>query len=69
MFKNIQDDYLNNLLENHLQISVYLINGIKLSGVIAAFDSNVIILSDSKSTVQQLIYKHAVSTIVPARVN
>ncbi len=66
---NIHDDYLNNLRVNNINISIYLMNGIKLSGYIAQFDMQVIILKDNKNTVEQLIYRHAISTIVPKTIN
>lgn len=69
MNKSIQDNYLNGLVENNVMLSVYLINGIKLNGIVSSFDDNVIVLSDSKSTIAQLIYKHAISTIVPSKVS
>lgn len=69
MSKSIQDNYLNGLVENNVMLSVYLINGIKLNGIVSSFDDDVIVLSDSKSTIAQLIYKHAISTIVPSKVS
>lgn len=63
----IQDNYLTQLQQTCAQVSVYLINGIKLSGVIDGFDQYTILLKDNKNTVNQLIYKHAISTIVPSR--
>jgi host factor-I protein len=64
---NLQDPYLNDLRKEQIRVSVYLINGIKLSGYVTAFDQYVLLLGDGESTVNQLIYKHAISTIVPAR--
>jgi host factor-I protein len=64
---NLQDPYLNSLRKEQIKVSIYLINGIKLSGVVASFDQYVVVLRDSESTVNQLIYKHAISTIVPSR--
>lgn len=64
---NLQDPYLNSLRKEHIRVSIYLINGIKLSGMVASFDQYVVVLKDSESTVNQLIYKHAISTIVPSR--
>lgn len=64
---NLQDPYLNSLRKEQIRISIYLINGIKLSGMVASFDQYVVILRDPESTVSQLIYKHAISTIVPSR--
>lgn len=65
LINNLQDSYLDNLCNNNLSVSIYLINGIKLSGVISSFDQEVILLKDNKSTMDQLLYKHAISTIVP----
>lgn len=59
---SLQDIFLDTLRQDKVPVSVYLINGIKLQGLIEAFDQYIITL---KSNVTQLIYKHAVSTIVP----
>ncbi|MBP7846517.1 MAG: host factor-I protein [Pseudomonadota bacterium] len=64
---NLQDPYLNSLRKEQIRVSIYLINGIKLSGVVASFDQYVVVLRDGEGTVNQLIYKHAISTIVPSR--
>ncbi len=63
----LQEPYLNVLYKEEIAVSVYLINGIKLSGLIASFDQSVIMLRDSNSKINQLIYKHAISTIVPTK--
>lgn len=63
--KNLEYDYLDRLLKENTHVAIYLINGIKLSGLISAFDASTLLLKDSKSTVEQLIYKHAISTVVP----
>jgi host factor-I protein len=60
--KGLQDNYLNQLRKDKMPVIVYLTNGVRLKGVIKGFDSFVILLKDAS---QQLIYKHAVSTIVP----
>lgn len=60
----LQDPFLNVLRKENIPVSVFLVNGIKLQGQIEAYDQYVILL---RSTVTQLIYKHAISTIVPAR--
>lgn len=65
----LQKVYLDELSNNNTHISVYLINGIKLSGYISGIDNSCILLRDNKDTVTQLIYKHAISTIVPAKAN
>ena len=63
----LQDPYLNGLRKEQIPVSIYLINGIKLSGIVSSFDQYVVILNDPKNTVAQLIYKHAISTIVPTK--
>jgi|TARA_B110000196_G_scaffold87428_1_gene75821 host factor-I protein len=61
---NLQDPFLNTLRKDDIPVSVFLINGIKLQGKVESFDQFVIVL---KNTVNQMVYKHAISTIVPAR--
>lgn len=61
---NLQDPFLNTLRKDKIFVSVFLINGIKLQGKVESFDQFVIVL---KNTVNQMIYKHAISTIVPAQ--
>ena len=60
----LQDPFLNALRKEHVSVSVYLVNGIKLQGHIESFDQYVVLL---KNTVTQMVYKHAISTIVPSR--
>jgi host factor-I protein len=60
----LQDPFLNQLRKEHVPCSIYLVNGIKLQGQIESFDQYVILL---RNTVTQMVYKHAVSTIVPGR--
>ncbi len=62
--QGLQDNYLNQLRKDKMPVVVYLTNGVRLKGVIKGFDNFVILL---KETTQQLIYKHAVSTIVPEK--
>lgn len=62
--QTLQDPFLNALRREHIQVSIYLVNGIKLQGQIDAFDQYVVLL---KNTVTQMVYKHAISTVVPAR--
>lgn len=62
--QNLQDNYLNQLRKDKVPVVVYLTNGVRLKGVIKGFDSFVILL---KEATQQMIYKHAVSTIAPER--
>jgi host factor-I protein len=61
---NFQDSYLNQLRKDKIPVIVYLTNGVRLKGVIKGFDNFVILLEENT---QSLIYKHAVSTIVPER--
>ena len=60
----LQDPFLNELRKEQVPVSIYLINGIKLQGTIDSFDQFVIVL---KSSVNQMVYKHAISTVVPSR--
>jgi len=62
--QSLQDNYLNQLRKDKMPVIVYLTNGVRLKGTIKGFDSFVILLKDAN---QQLVYKHAVSTIVPER--
>ena len=62
--QSLQDPYLNALRKERVPVSVFLVNGIKLQGQIESFDNFVVLL---KNSVSQMIYKHAISTIVPAR--
>ncbi len=62
--QSLQDPFLNALRREHIQVSIYLVNGIKLQGQIESFDQFVVLL---KNQVSQMVYKHAISTIVPAR--
>ena len=61
---SLQDPYLNALRKERIPVSIFLVNGIKLQGQIESFDQFVILL---KNTVSQMVYKHAISTVVPAR--
>ena len=60
----LQDPFLNTLRREHIPVSIYLVNGIKLQGQIESFDQYVVLL---RNTVTQMVYKHAISTIVPGR--
>ena len=62
--QNLQDTFLNNLRKEHIPVSIFLVNGIKLQGKVDSFDQYVIML---KNTVSQMVYKHAISTIVPGK--
>jgi host factor-I protein len=63
--QNLQDNFLNTLRKEHTPVSIFLVNGIKLQGKVDSFDQYVIML---KNTVSQMVYKHAISTIVPSKV-
>nr|WP_127470815.1 RNA chaperone Hfq [Thiomicrorhabdus aquaedulcis] len=60
----IQDPYLNALRKEKISVSIYLVNGVKLQGRVDSFDQFVVLL---RSNVTQMVYKHAISTIVPMR--
>ena len=60
----LQEPFLNALRKEKIQVSIFLVNGIKLQGQVDSFDQYVIIL---KNTVNQMVYKHAISTIVPTK--
>jgi host factor-I protein len=62
--QSLQEPFLNALRRERVPVSVYLVNGIKLQGQIESFDQFVFLL---KNSVSQMIYKHAISTVVPAR--
>ena len=60
----LQDPFLNALRKERIPVSIYLVNGIKLQGQVESFDQFVVLL---KNSVSQMVYKHAISTIVPVR--
>ena len=62
--QSLQDPFLNALRRERIPVSIYLVNGIKLQGQVESFDQFVILL---KNTVSQMVYKHAISTVVPSR--
>ena len=62
--QSLQDPFLNALLKEKVPVSIYLVNGIKLQGQIDSFDQFVVLLRNS---VSQMVYKHAISTVVPSR--
>jgi host factor-I protein len=62
--QSLQDPFLNALRKERIPVSIYLVNGIKLQGQIDSFDQFVVLL---KNSVSQMVYKHAISTVVPAR--
>ena len=62
--QSLQDPFLNALRRERVPVSIFLVNGIKLQGNIESFDQFVVLL---RKTVSQMVYKHAISTVVPAR--
>lgn len=62
--QSLQDPFLNALRKDRIPVSIFLVNGIKLQGQIESFDNFVVLL---KNTVSQMVYKHAISTVVPSR--
>jgi len=62
--QSLQEPFLNALRKEKIPVSIYLVNGIKLQGQVESFDQFVILLRNS---VSQMVYKHAISTIVPSR--
>ncbi len=62
--QNLQDNFLNALRKEHTPVSIFLVNGIKLQGKVDSFDQYVVML---KNTSSQMVYKHAISTIVPSK--
>lgn len=61
--QNLQDAFLNHIRKNKTPITVFLVNGVKLQGIITWFDNFCILLRRDSSV--QLVYKHAISTIMP----
>ena len=66
MIKNqiLQKPFLNALRKEKIPVAIYLVNGIKLQGQVDSFNQYVIIL---RNTINQMVYKHAISTIVPTK--
>ena len=62
--KSLQEPFLNALRKERIPVSIFLVNGIKLQGQVESFDQFVILL---KNNVSQMVYKHAISTVVPSR--
>jgi host factor-I protein len=62
--QSLQDPFLNALRKEKVPVSIFLVNGIKLQGQIDSFDQFVVLL---KNSVNQMVYKHAISTVVPVR--
>ncbi|MGL5741524.1 MAG: RNA chaperone Hfq [Legionella sp.] len=66
MSKNhlLQDPFLNELRKEKVPVSIFLVNGIKLHGIVDSFDQYIVML---KNSITQMVYKHAISTVVPSR--
>ena len=62
--QSLQDPFLNALRRERIPVSIYLVNGIKLQGTVESFDQFVVLL---RNQVSQMVYKHAISTVVPSR--
>lgn len=62
--QSLQEPFLNVLRKERIPVAIYLVNGIKLQGQIESFDQFVVLL---KNNVSQMVYKHAISTVVPSR--
>jgi host factor-I protein len=61
--QNLQDTFLNHVRKNKISLTVFLVNGVKLQGVVTWFDNFCLLLR--RDGVSQLVYKHAISTIMP----
>ncbi|MDE2446217.1 MAG: RNA chaperone Hfq [Alphaproteobacteria bacterium] len=61
--QNLQDTFLNHLRKSKMSVTVFLVNGVKLQGIITWFDNFSMLLR--RDGVSQLVYKHAISTIMP----
>ena len=63
--QNLQDEFLNYIRREKIPVTLFLMNGFQLRGVVRSFDSFVVLIdADGR---QQMIYKHAISTVAPAR--
>ncbi|HSW63038.1 MAG TPA: RNA chaperone Hfq [Dissulfurispiraceae bacterium] len=62
--QNLQDGFLNALRREKMPVTIFLTNGVRLKGTIKGFDNFVVLLKDAN---EQLVYKHAISTVVPER--
>ena len=61
--RNLQEVFLNNIRKSHAAVTMFLINGVKLQGIVTWFDNFSILLKRDQHV--QLVYKHAISTIMP----
>jgi host factor-I protein len=62
--QSLQDPFLNALRRERVPVAIYLVNGIKLQGTVESFDQFVVL---QRNQVSQMVYKHAISTVVPSR--
>ena len=62
--QNVQDVFLNHIRKNKTPVTVFLVNGVKLQGIITWFDNFCVLLR--RDTHSQLVYKHAISTVMPS---
>ena len=63
---NLQDLFLNNARKERIPVTIYLMNGVQVKGFVKGFDSYIILL-EGDNRQQNMIYKHAVSTIIPGK--
>ena len=63
--QNVQDVFLNNVRKNKLPVTIFLVNGVKLQGIITWFDNFCVLLR--RDAHSQLVYKHAISTVMPTQ--
>ena len=63
--KNLQDSFLNHVRKNRMPLTIFLVNGVKLQGVVTWFDNFCMLLARDGHS--QLVYKHAISTIMPTQ--
>ena len=63
--QNLQDTFLNHVRKNKIPLTVFLVNGVKLQGVISWFDNICVLLR--RDGLSQLVYKHAISTVMPSQ--
>ena len=62
---NLQDGFLNQVRKEGMPVTIYLVNGFQLKGIVRGFDNFTVILENDRKP--ELVYKHAISTIIPAR--
>ena len=63
--QNLQDTFLNHVSKNKIPLTIFLVNGVKLQGMITWFDNFCVLLR--RDGMSQLVYKHAISTIMPGQ--